>query len=158
MEVTTFKWNNISLMTQQKFYQNMQEGKFSDCTISCEGKFITAHQIILSAGSKYFDQMSTMSAKHQMIVLQDVAYDDLVAIVKFVYTVSLLASIITFSNFLIILKGEANILSKNYERFMRTAKNLQIEGLGYDESTPQQDEPPKPSPTAGTTEYSDRHW
>lgn len=43
-------------------------------------------------------------------------------------------------------------MTENYERFMRTAKNLQVEGLVYGGPTPQQDELPKPSTTAGTVE------
>lgn len=86
------KWNNRDNVVSYNFHQYLIEGKFCDSTLSCEGKLIPVHRIMMASASKYFENIFEASAERQTVFLQDVAYDDLILIVKFAYTVSLTAS------------------------------------------------------------------
>lgn len=86
------KWNNREKVVSYNFHQYLIEEKFCDSHISCEGKLIPVHRIMMASVSKYLEQIFEATAERQTIVLQDVAYDDLILIVKFAYTVRSTAS------------------------------------------------------------------
>lgn len=90
-KVVMLKWNNRDNVVSYKFHQFLIEGKFCDSTLSCEGKLIPVHRIVMASASKYFENIFEASAERQTVVLPDVAFDDLILIVKFAYTVSLTA-------------------------------------------------------------------
>lgn len=85
-------WDNRDKVISYNFHQYFIEGKFCDSSISCEGKLIPVHRIMMASVSKYFKNIFEATAERQTIVLQDVAYEDLILIVKFAYTVSLTVS------------------------------------------------------------------
>lgn len=144
----SFKWANFEKSISYSFSQYLESGKFTDCSLSTERKFIQAHKIILSgkktktqlnnvldlnlsslssACSAYFEQIfdGNNDGKMHVIVLNEIALEDLVSILQFAY------------------KGETTIKRENYQRFFKAAEYLQIKGILSD----QQDIPVVAPPT-----------
>jgi len=83
-----------------------------DFSIGCENYVIEAHKIILSACSPFFRQvLGKLKQNHPFIYLKDVMYEDLRAIVDYVYA------------------GETKVASANLDRFFEVAKELKVHGL-----------------------------
>jgi len=83
-----------------------------DFSIGCENNVIEAHKIILSACSPFFRQvLEKIKQTHPFIYLKDVMYEDLKAIVDYVYA------------------GETKVASANLDRFFEVAKELKVHGL-----------------------------
>jgi len=115
------RWNNHQSNILQIFNKVLNSTDFVDCTLSCEGKSLKAHKIILSACSPYFHSLFLDNpCKHPIVILRDVKYLDLKSIVEYIY------------------KGEVSIDREQLPEFLRSAQSLQIKGLSADdnESTP----------------------
>lgn len=111
------KWNNFDKWLAYNFSHYYDSSKFCDVTLACEGRLILAHRIVLSASSKYIENMLELtSSEHPMIVL-DVCFEDLALIVEYMY------------------KGETTITAEIFDRFIKTAAMLQVEGLYVKENT-----------------------
>ena len=107
-----------------------------DVTLSCEGRLLKAHKVILSACSSYFRNVFKVSlsvhssknhslfvftrlvsdlqenpCKHPVVILKDVSYEDVEALLSFVY------------------QGVVYISEKKLTSFLQTAELLQIRGL-----------------------------
>ncbi|KFM69610.1 Protein bric-a-brac 2, partial [Stegodyphus mimosarum] len=85
---------------------------FVDVTLACEGRLIKAHKLILSAGSKFFHNLFiTNPCKHPIIVMHDIKYNVLKAIIEFMY------------------KGEIYVTHDHLQVLLKTAKTLDVKGL-----------------------------
>lgn len=83
-----------------------------DVTIGCEGKQVKAHKVVLSACSPFFENLFTENpCKHPIVILKDIRYADLKALVEFMY------------------KGEVNVVQEQLPTLLKTAEALKIKGL-----------------------------
>lgn len=61
-------------------------GEFCDVTLMCENWSIRAHKSILASASPYFHEvLNGVSTASPIIIINDVRYDDLLAIVTYIY-------------------------------------------------------------------------
>lgn len=105
-------WDNHMSHVKKAFDTLFTGKEFVDVTLSCEGKKVTAHKVVLSACSSYFhDLFRDNPCQHPIVILKDVKYEILRDILKFVYN------------------GEVNINSDDFDIFLKTAQLLQICGL-----------------------------
>ncbi|RVE47075.1 hypothetical protein evm_008259 [Chilo suppressalis] len=83
-----------------------------DVTLTCEGKNIKAHKVILSACSPYFRNVFKENpCQHPVIILKDVSADDIVSLLSYMY------------------QGEVFIEESKLSSFLHTAALLQVKGL-----------------------------
>ena len=62
------------------------EKSFTDVTLACDGQTCKAHKMVLSASSPYFKALLEENpAKHLIIILKDVPFQHLTAILEFIY-------------------------------------------------------------------------
>jgi hypothetical protein len=85
-------------------------------TIATEGQHTKAHKMILCACSPYFKNLLEQNpAKHPIIILKDVPFMHLTAILEFMYA------------------GEVNVAQDQLPAFLKTAEKLKIKGLAEGE-------------------------
>lgn len=90
----------------------LQSEAFVDVTLAVEGLLLRAHKLVLSACSPYFQAVfASHPAKHPIIILKDVRYSDLRALLDFMY------------------KGEVAVDQDRLPSFLRLAESLKIRGL-----------------------------
>lgn len=83
-----------------------------DCTLGAEGQSLQAHKVVLSACSPYLEDLLTKHYdKHPILILKDVRFEELKAMVDYMY------------------RGEVNIARDKLNTFLRAAESLQIKGL-----------------------------
>ena len=108
------KWKDFKENIKSAFGNLREENNFSDVTLVCEdGQKVEAHKVILAASSPFF-QMLLETVKHTtylLIFMRKVKYEDLMAIIDFIYV------------------GEASVLQENLDSFLATADELQLKGL-----------------------------
>ena len=95
-------------------FGNLREDKeFTDVTLACEdGQQVKAHKVILAASSPFFQNLLTKNKHpHPLIYLKGAKFEDLLAIVDFLYF------------------GEANVFHENLDAFLSTAEELKLKGL-----------------------------
>ncbi|KAF5298436.1 hypothetical protein FQR65_LT01215 [Abscondita terminalis] len=108
----SLNWSNHTNHIKKAFDNLWSGNQFVDVTLSCEGQKITAHKMILSACSVYFnDLFQDNPCQHPIVILRDVKFNNLVNILKFIYS------------------GEVNVATETFEEFLKTAELLQISGL-----------------------------
>lgn len=111
------KWNNFqsSIITAFESLQNTED--LADVTLTCEGISVKAHKIILSACSPYFRTVFKENpCPHPIVILKDVFYIDLLAVLNFMY------------------HGEVLVSKDQLKSFLQTAEVLQVSGLnGYND-------------------------
>ncbi|KAL5244601.1 hypothetical protein ACI65C_012011 [Semiaphis heraclei] len=106
------RWNNYQNSITTAFENLRDDEDFIDVTLACDGKSLKAHRVVLSACSPYFRELlKSTPCKHPVIVLQDVVFDDLQALVEFIY------------------HGEVNVHQRNLSSFLKTAEVLRVSGL-----------------------------
>ncbi|XP_075237466.1 broad-complex core protein [Lycorma delicatula] len=106
------RWNNYQSSITSAFENLRDDEDFVDVTLACEGKSLKAHRVVLSACSPYFRELlKSTPCKHPVIVLQDVVYEDLHALVEFIY------------------HGEVNVHQQSLSSFLKTAEVLRVSGL-----------------------------
>uniref|UniRef100_A0A182K071 BTB domain-containing protein n=1 Tax=Anopheles christyi TaxID=43041 RepID=A0A182K071_9DIPT len=89
-----------------------REGKFLDVTLTCDGGVVKAHQIILAAGSPYFEDMF-LENRHEcpIVHLRHVSVHDMRLILDFVY------------------EGKVYLSLSELPNFIKSAEDLQIRGM-----------------------------
>lgn len=123
------KWNNHTNNLIRTFTEMISGESFTDVTLACDGLSIKAHKMVLSACSNYFrDLFLSTPCKHPIVILKDMKYEDLRAIIDFMY------------------RGEVNVSQNNLGALLKTAEVLRVKGLT--EVTDQQEEM---SPSKGTS-------
>ncbi|CAH0715245.1 unnamed protein product, partial [Brenthis ino] len=106
------RWNNYQSSITSAFENLRDDEDFVDVTLACDGKSLKAHRVVLSACSPYFRELlKSTPCKHPVIVLQDVAFADLLALVEFIY------------------HGEVNVHQRSLSSFLKTAEVLRVSGL-----------------------------
>lgn len=82
------KWDEYNSQLSLAFNELRSKEDYVDVTLCCEGRKIRAHKIMLSAFSSYFrDIFQENPTPHPVIILKNVKYDVLLAIVDFIYRV-----------------------------------------------------------------------
>lgn len=106
------RWNNYQSNMVNVFDQIFHDEKYVDVTLVCEGTFIKAHKIVLSACSPYFQQIfDTVATPHPVIVLKDMLLSELKPILDFMY------------------KGEIYVAKDQIGVLLRVAESLKVRGL-----------------------------
>ena len=89
-----------------------EAGQLTDVTLATEDRSFQAHRMLLSACSPYFKTLLEENpAKHPIIILKDVPFAHLTAILEFMYA------------------GEVNVAQEQLPAFLKTAEKLKIKGL-----------------------------
>ena len=95
-----------------KLYSLLQAESLVDVTLAAGGRHLQAHKVVLSACSEYFQSVFAANpCQHPVVILKDVAFDDLETVVKFMY------------------HGIVNVSSDKLPAVINTADALQIKGL-----------------------------
>merc|ERR1711913_185670 len=106
------RWNDFQTNMVTSFKHLRDEKSFTDVTIACDGQSCKAHKMILSACSPYFKNLLEQNpAKHPIIILKDVPFQHLTAILEFMYA------------------GEVNVAQDQLPQFLKTAERLKVKGL-----------------------------
>lgn len=89
-----------------------QKDMLVDVTISCQGQNIKAHKVILSACSPYFQEIFMENpCQHPIIIINGMKFEDISAILNFMY------------------KGEVNVSHDGLSSFLQAAEALKVKGL-----------------------------
>ncbi|XP_023223776.1 modifier of mdg4-like [Centruroides sculpturatus] len=116
-----FTWNNHEKDLVSSFKQLLTTEGLMDVTLSCEGKKMKAHRLILSASSPFFNNIFMDNPnQYPVIVLTDTKYSDLKMILDFIYN------------------GEIFIPRSQLARLLKTAEALKIKGLIQSEEAPEE--------------------
>ncbi|KAG5313626.1 BRC1 protein, partial [Acromyrmex insinuator] len=108
----SLRWNNYLKHITCAFETLRSDEDLVDVTLSCEGKKIRAHKMLLSACSTYFrDLFKENPCQHPIIIFRNVKFDDLAALVDFMY------------------QGEVNVIQEQLASFLTTAELLAVQGL-----------------------------
>lgn len=105
-------WNNhASILNEFKSFLLTEE--MVDVTLSCDGKFLKAHKVVLSACSPLFRSLlSENPCKHPIVILQDLRYNELKAVIDFMYN------------------GEINVSEEHLAPLIKAAETLKVKVLG----------------------------
>lgn len=108
----SLRWNNYVSHVTEAFNALRFENDLVDVTLCCDGGKIKAHRMLLSACSNYFRQIFKENpCQHPVIIFRNFKYEDLNAIINFMY------------------HGEVNIFQEQLESFLITAELLEVKGL-----------------------------
>lgn len=106
------RWNNYGRNLTNVFDQLLHNESFVDVTLACDGQSIKAHKMVLSACSPYFQSLFFDNpCQHPIIIMRDVKWTELKAIVEFMY------------------KGEIKVSQGEIGPLLRVAEMLKIRGL-----------------------------
>uniref|UniRef100_A0A0A9X8V3 Longitudinals lacking protein, isoforms H/M/V n=1 Tax=Lygus hesperus TaxID=30085 RepID=A0A0A9X8V3_LYGHE len=106
------RWNNHQSTLISVFDNLLESGTLVDCTLAAEGQYLKAHKVVLSACSPFFEGLfSQHYEKHPIIILKDVTFAELKAMLDYMY------------------RGEVNISQDQLGTFLKAAESLQIKGL-----------------------------
>lgn len=107
------RWTDHDALLQGVCNTLLTTEKFADVTLYCEGIKLKCHKFILSACSSYFDQiLSESQCEHPVIILKDVLYWQMEALLNFIY------------------KGELTTVETELTSLVELAQSLQIKGIG----------------------------
>lgn len=106
------KWNTHHNNLLAVFEDLLNNEAFVDVTLACDGLHLKAHKVVLSACSPYFQSLlfSTPDT-HPIIFLKDVRFDEMKALLEFMY------------------RGEVYIDRDSLSSLLRVAESLRIKGL-----------------------------
>ncbi|XP_046811486.1 longitudinals lacking protein, isoforms F/I/K/T isoform X3 [Lucilia cuprina] len=111
------RWNNHQSTLISVFDTLLENETLVDCTLAAEGKFLKAHKVVLSACSPYFATLlQEQYDKHPIFILKDVKYQELRAMMDYMY------------------RGEVNISQDQLAALLKAAESLQIKGLSDNRS------------------------
>ncbi|XP_071537203.1 uncharacterized protein [Panulirus ornatus] len=128
------KWNNHQNNFVEVFSYLRTQDAFVDVTLACDGKSFSAHRVVLSACSPYFQTLfQTNPCKHPIVFLKDVKGQELEALIEFIY------------------KGEVSVSQSELASLISTAENLKIKGLAEPDRPTEKNvkriaSPPRPQP------------
>merc|ERR1712098_575643 len=106
-------WNDFESNAINTIRNLLNDTQFTDVTlISDDRRRIKAHKVILSSCSLFFKQiLAETSTEKPLLYIKGIEHSELSAIVKFVYL------------------GRTEIAEDDLGKFMKAAKELQIDGL-----------------------------
>ncbi|KAK8769338.1 hypothetical protein V5799_014197, partial [Amblyomma americanum] len=109
------KWNNHQSNMLAVFYEMLSNEALVDVTLACEGLSLKAHKMVLSACSPFFQALFAENpCKHPIVILKDMRYTDLRAIVEFMY------------------RGEVDVSQDDLMALFKTAETLKVKGIVED--------------------------
>merc|ERR1711983_214397 len=106
-------WNDFESNAINTIRNLLNDTQFTDVTlISDDRRRIKAHKVILSSCSLFFKQiLAETSTEKPLLFIKGIEHSELSAIVKFIYL------------------GKTEIAEDDLGKFMKAAKELQIDGL-----------------------------
>ena len=109
-EKFSLKWNDFQSNITSAFRQFQTKTNFQDVTLASDDlKQISAHRVVLSAGSGYFNNLlSQNSHSHPLLCLDGINFSELNNVLDFIYT------------------GELQIKQEDLDRFLQIAQRLQL--------------------------------
>ena len=112
-EKLCLNWNDFQENILSGFKELRSDKEFTDVTLACEdGQQIEAHKVVLTTSSPLFRSLlKSKSHQHPLIYMRGTKFEDLVAIIDFLYC------------------GEANVYQENLDAFLVLAEELQLKGL-----------------------------
>lgn len=106
------KWNNYQSNMSEVFQNMLLNENLCDVTLACEGASVKAHKMVLAACSPFFQSLFMSNpCKHPIVILKDVRFIDLKALIDFMY------------------RGEVNVSEDQLSAFLKTAETLKVKGL-----------------------------
>ena len=107
------KWNDFEANVTKSFRQLRKADDFYDVTlVSDDHQQVSAHKIVLSASSEYFNNVLKMNKhSHPMLCLSGVTSKELTNILDYIYN------------------GELQIYQEDLDQFLQIAQRFQLEGL-----------------------------
>ena len=104
--------NDFASKFKSSFSCLLENKNFVDVTLVCQDGQISAHKVILSASSSLFLKiLKSNPHPHPLLYLKGVSFHHLSSLLHFLYA------------------GEVTVAKDDLDRFLETAKELQIEGL-----------------------------
>ena len=127
-EKLCLKWNDFQENVNTAFGNLREDTDFTDVTLACEdGQQIEAHKVILAASSPFFQNLLKRNRHpHPLIYMKGIKYEDLLAIVDFLYC------------------GEANVYQENLDSFLANAEELKLKGLMGQQDVSEKNADPTP--------------
>ncbi|KAK5643065.1 hypothetical protein RI129_006910 [Pyrocoelia pectoralis] len=129
------KWTNHTNNILEMFSQQLLNGMLVDVTLFCEGQYIRAHKMVLSACSPYFQDLFRFhTVDHPVIIMNGARFIAVKQMVDFMY------------------QGEIKVSDADLDHLLTIAENLQIKGLckirreggeGETETLKPEESPPK---------------
>jgi len=122
------RWNSHLESLQHLFENLLEQQKFVDVTLACEGGSLRAHRVMLSACSAYFKRvLNETTSKHPVIIMRDVSLSEMDSILQFIY------------------RGEIHVPELRLPSLLKTAKLLEIRGLSdhLDKPENEVEDPPR---------------
>jgi len=111
-EMFCLKWNDYQENVVMTLSELRAEEDFFDVTLAVDGEQVKAHKLVLSACSAFFRRLLRMNpGPNPVIVLWDVAFNDLLNIVDFMYN------------------GEVKVRQANIQSFLAVAEKFRVRGL-----------------------------
>ena len=113
MDSFCIKWNEFEVNIRESFKKLRKDQALFDVTLATEdGQHIQAHKMILSAGSKFFnDIFMRMNHSNLLIYLKGTSSGQLESVLDFLYN------------------GEAAVVQEDVELFIKTGQDLQVKGF-----------------------------
>ena len=115
-DMVQMSWSDFQKSTTSFMSESRLNGDFTDVTLVCndgEQTQVTAHKIILAAGSEFFESLlrNVSQSSCPLIFLKGVAAVELETILSFLYT------------------GEASVQKARLEKFLAVANDLGVKGF-----------------------------
>ncbi|XP_049791414.1 protein tramtrack, beta isoform-like [Schistocerca nitens] len=112
-QLFNLKWNNHTNNILQVFMEHLSCENLVDVTLSCQGQFLKAHKMILSACSPYFQELFNQHQhqQHPVIIINGMKFVDIKLVVEFMY------------------RGEIKVLETELDGLLAAAEMLQVKGL-----------------------------
>ncbi|XP_045112923.1 protein tramtrack, beta isoform-like isoform X1 [Portunus trituberculatus] len=108
----SLSWNNHSTTFTHTLATLREKERYTDVTLSCEGRFYPVHKLVLSTCSEYFMRMFELTpCKHPVVVLQDVQCKEMEALLSYMYA------------------GVVSVAQSDLPQLIKVAEALQIKGL-----------------------------
>src|SRR5277367_1447371 len=109
-------WGQHPLNIPKAFSDFLDKQQYCDVTLSCDGKSLSAHKVILAACSPYFHDIFLKNpCKHPVVIMRDFRYEHVQALLRYMY------------------KGEVYVEQNELRDFLTTAYALQVKGLNSEE-------------------------
>jgi len=106
------RWNDFENNISNAFRELRDDKDFFDVTLACDDNQLQAHKVILSACSPFFRSVLKKNPhQHPLIYLKGVRYEDIIAVLNFMY------------------HGEVNVAQEELNSFLAVAEDLKVKGL-----------------------------
>merc|ERR1712080_1718 len=105
------RWNDFQTNMVSSFKHMRDEKSFTDVTLACDGQTRKATRWFCQHALYFKALLEENPAKHPIIILKDVPFQHLTAVLEFMYA------------------GEVNVAHDQLPAFSKTAERLKVKGL-----------------------------